>query len=88
MIRPIVPYIPDVPHLSLIAVPYPFDLFRAVVLYPVHLLRVILSQTLELLTLVLFNVVQHLIDLLGSRCDTHASAAETPSATAAPTIDL
>lgn len=75
MIRAVLSDVTDVSHLSLVAVAYPLDLLRAVVLNPVYLLCIILTQTLELLALVLLDVVQHLIDLLGSRCNPNASAA-------------
>lgn len=75
MIRPIIPDVSDVSHLSLITVAYPFDLFGAVVLDAVYLLSIIFPKTFELLALVAFNVVQHLIDLLGTWRDPNPSAA-------------
>lgn len=80
----VVPYVPYVPHLTLVAFAYPFHLLNAIVLDPVHLLRVILPQSLELLALVLLDIVKHLVDLLRPWRHSHASAAQTPLDASAP----
>lgn len=83
MISSIIPNIPDVPHLSFVAVSYPLNLLSTIVFDSVHLLSVIFSQTFKLLALVLLNVVQHLIYLFSTWCSS-TSAASAPSAAATP----
>lgn len=74
----IVSYVSYMLHLTLVALADPFYLLNAIVLDSVYLLRVILPQSFELLALVLFDIVEHLVDLLGSRRHAHASAAQAP----------
>lgn len=75
MARPVIPDVFDVSHLTFVAIANPFYLLGTILLYSVHLLGVILAQSLELLTLVLLDIVQHLVDLLGSRSGTDVPAA-------------
>lgn len=75
-------------HLTFVTVADPFHLLSAIIFNSVHLLCIVFPQSFKLLALVLLNVVEHLVDLLGSRRCPYTSTAQAPFDTSASTKNM